>query len=126
MRWLQKARTDLAVSKAVLSKSTDMEPWAAANHAQQAAEKAIKGLLVAAGTNPPPVHNLLTLAEALPKGTKLGVSHERLRLLNGFAVGIRYVPDLSESEDPTWTEAETAVATAEAVVAAATARVRGR
>jgi HEPN domain-containing protein len=124
--WLQRARADLATARAVLRKEVDMEPWTACFHAQQAAEKAIKSLFVVEGKDPPATHNLLTLRESLPKGTKLGVSAETLRLLGEFAVAIRYVPDLSRSEDPTWPEAEKAVASAQAVVNAATAQLRGR
>ena len=38
-----------------------MDPWACCFHAQQAAEKALKAVLVAQGVEPPSIHNLVAL-----------------------------------------------------------------
>jgi HEPN domain-containing protein len=49
-RWLSKARTDLVLATVVLERDREgLEGWAAAFHAQQAAEKALKAVLVARG-----------------------------------------------------------------------------
>ncbi len=112
-RWLSKARTDLALATVVLEKGPDMDPWACCFHAQQAAEKALKAVLVANGTEPPYTHDLGALAAVLPDGVALGVSPADLGDLTTYATGARYVFDAgTEQEDPTWAEAERAVVTA--------------
>jgi len=125
--WLAKARVDLGSGKLILkAKDPDTEPWVSAFHAQQAAEKAMKALLVANSIQPPQIHSLVALRAMLPPGTELGVSHERLTILTDFAVAVRYVPEISQSEDPTWTDAESAIAAAQAIVDAVDQQLRGR
>ena len=68
--WLTKAKTDLALAKVILKKGPDLEPWAAGFHAQQAAEKSMKAVLVAEGIEPPRDHtNTRRLAERTPSRT---------------------------------------------------------
>jgi hypothetical protein len=43
-----------------------MDPWACCVHAQQAAEKALKAVLVAQGDEPPFIHNLVALQALMP------------------------------------------------------------
>src|SRR3972149_5895678 len=71
-RWLSKARTDLAVASVILEKRADMDPWACCFHAQQAAEKALKAVLVAQGAEPPFIHNLVALQALVPRDLDLG------------------------------------------------------
>jgi len=67
---------------------------AAAFHAQQAAEKALKAWLVAAGDDdPPPTHNLLRLARRLSRFGVAALATAPLRLLTPLAVAPRYDTD---------------------------------
>ena len=103
----------MALATVVLEKSQDMDPWAACFHAQQAAEKALKAVLVARGTEPPYTHDLGALAAVMPDDLSLDVSGNDLGDLTTYATGPRYVFDAAtETEDPTWAEAERAVVTA--------------
>jgi HEPN domain-containing protein len=118
-RWLSKARTDLALARVVMEKGPDMDPWACCFHAQQAAEKALKAVLVARGVEPPHTHDLGALAALMPDDLSLDVSGDDLGDLTMFATGPRYVLDAgTEAEDPTWDEAARAVVVAGRIVAA--------
>ena len=120
-RWLSKARTDLTVALVVLEQGPDMDPWVCCFHAQQTAEKALKAVLVAQGAEPPFIHNLVALQALMPRDLELGTPVAELADLSASARGTRYVTDADGSEDPTWDEAERAVATAGRIVAAARA-----
>jgi len=66
-RWLSKARTDLVLATVVLERDREgLAGWAAAFHAHQAAEKALKAVLVARDEDPPRIHNLRALVAILP------------------------------------------------------------
>jgi HEPN domain-containing protein len=116
-RWLSKARTDLTVALVVLEQGPDMDPWVCCFHAQQAAEKALKAVLVAQGAEPPFIHNLVALQALMPPDLDLGTPVAELADLSASARGTRYVSDADGSEDPTWAEAERSVATAGRVLA---------
>lgn len=101
-QWLTRAQDDLRLAELI---KQDAEPvyWAIAFHAQQCAEKALKGLLtfhdVRAGKTHD-VSNLLKLSlSVLPA---LEQSKEHASILTGYAVDSRYpVPqygDLSKEE----------------------------
>jgi HEPN domain-containing protein len=112
-RWLSKARTDLAVATVVLEKGPDMDAWACCFHAQQAAEKALKAILVARGVEPPYTHDIGALAAVMPDALSFDVSGDDLGDLTTYATGPRNVFDAgTEAEDPTWAEAERALVTA--------------
>ena len=112
-RWLAKARTDLTLATMVLEKGPDMVPWACCFHAQQAAEKALKAVLVAQGVEPPHAHDVGALAALMPGDLTLDVGDDDLGDLTTFATGPRYVFDAgTEEEDPTWDEAARAVVAA--------------
>ena len=118
-RWLSRARTDLALATVVLQKGPDMDPWACCFHAQQAAEKALKAVLVAQGTEPLYTHDLGALAAVMPDDLSLDVGGDDLGDLTTYATGPRYVFDAeTAAEDPTWAEAERAVVVAGRVLAA--------
>ena len=118
-RWLSKARTDLVLATVVLERDREgLEGWAAAFHAQQAAEKALKAVLVAVGEDPPRIHNLRALVAILPSDLKLSASADDLASLTQFASATRYLVDSSGgAEDATWDEAESAVVVAAGVLA---------
>lgn len=117
-RWLSKARTDLTLASVILERGPDMDPWVCCFHAQQAAEKALKAVLVAQGVEPPFIHNLVALQALMPRDLELGTPVAALADLSASARGTRYATDAYGSEDPTWDEAERAVATASRVLAA--------
>lgn len=117
-RWLSKARTDLALALVVLERGPDMDPWACCFHAQQAAEKSLKAVLVARKVEPPFTHNLVALQALMPKDLDIATSATDLADLSASARGIRYVTDVDGSEDPTWDEAKRAVVIAGRILAA--------
>lgn len=86
--WLRQARVDLGVAR-LAPEGMDREPFAF--HAQQAAEKALKAVLLARGIHFPLVHDLDRLLELLERG---GVSTpdtvRRAGVLSGYAVITRY------------------------------------
>ena len=123
---LAKARTDLAAARMALERGEDMEPWLAVFHAQQAGEKALKSLLIAEGIDPPHTHDLADLRRRLPDKSQAGASEQDIQTLNKFSSAVRYVMRFQEVSDPTWAEAEAAVAVAVRIVDAATAHIRGK
>jgi len=75
-------------------------PGNAAFHCPQAAEKTLKGLLIAAGTGFRKVHNLDELADAAcPLYPKLAADIDQCRPLTSWATEYRY-PPADESEPP--------------------------
>jgi HEPN domain-containing protein len=91
--WFELARADLAMADLVVA-SPDSTPemfGLACFHAQQAAEKALKALVIAEGLPMPRSHDLVLL---LDRVTRTG-SHEQqlleaLAVLNEYGVGPRY------------------------------------
>jgi HEPN domain-containing protein len=121
-RWMSKARTDLALARVVLDRGPDMDPWACCFHAQQAAEKAMKAILVSRGIEPPHTHDLGAIAATVPTDVSLDVTADDLATLTTYATGPRYVLDAGpEAEEPTWDEAERAVGIADQVLASSRA-----
>lgn len=78
------------MAERVLS-DADLPNWAAGFHLQQAAEKALKAILVAHGRPPPRTHDLGLLVEAAETfAPALGGWADRLLSLGDFAVSHRY------------------------------------
>jgi HEPN domain-containing protein len=117
-RWLAKARTDLTLASVVLEQGPDIDPWVCCFHAQQAAEKALKAVLVARGAEPPFIHNLVALQALMPPDLELDVTVPDLADLTASARGTRYATDTDGTEDPTWDEAERSVVVAGRILAA--------
>lgn len=64
-------------------------------HAQQAAEKALKAVVVSLGLEVPRTHDLAALGHViLDSGTTLPLTVDQLRSLNPFAVEYRYDDEL--------------------------------
>jgi HEPN domain-containing protein len=97
-RWLAKATDDLAVAELIRSSSIGAR-WAACFHAQQAAEKAIKGVLVSRGIDFPRSHALDSMAGLLGAADAALLSREALALLAPWAVVGRYPEDIAEPTD---------------------------
>jgi HEPN domain-containing protein len=97
--WLAKAAGDIEVAQRIV----DLEhlAWAAGFHLQQAAEKALKAVLVAHGRFPPKVHDLKTLLdEVIRVEPDLDGWDERLVPLDAYAIAERYPTADLRRHDP--------------------------
>jgi HEPN domain-containing protein len=119
--WLAKAADDLAIADLVLKSEIGVE-WAACFHAQQAAEKAVKAVLVHHGIDFPKSHRLDLLARLLPASDD-GFDIDALTNLAPWAVAGRYPEDI---ENPTGTEARRLVGLAHDAVEQAHQSIAGR
>ncbi|MGH8568634.1 MAG: HEPN domain-containing protein, partial [Gammaproteobacteria bacterium] len=109
--WLRHARSDLAIARAFPLRGALIE--ALCFHAQQAAEKAIKAVLIAKGIAPPHTHNIGSLIDRLPSEVVVPFDLHEVSGLTDFAVTARYP---GEIEPITEEEYHDAVKLAEAVV----------
>ena len=89
---------------------------------QQAAEKAVKAVLVAGGVVPPKVHDIAYLLSLVPGHVAVPEVVEQSEVSTDFAAISRYPADFGELDEAEWSEA---VALARATVAWA-AREVGR
>jgi HEPN domain-containing protein len=110
--WLGKAREDLAVAELIRASPLGVN-WAVCFHAQQAAEKALKALLVLLGVDFPRTHTLELLADLVPDEPRRQLDRPALVDLTPWAVAGRYPEDI---ENPPEDEAAVAVATAKTVI----------
>lgn len=86
--WLRVARNDLALAAAPLP--AGVFPATLCYHAQQATEKALKGLLVAVGCDPPRTHHIATLLDALEPSIPVPERIREAALLTDYSVTARY------------------------------------
>jgi HEPN domain-containing protein len=117
--WLRHARSDLQLAR--LSPLPGVLLEGLCFHAQQAAEKALKAVLVARSTPFPRTHSIGRLVELLPQGVSVPREVEDAANLTDYAVTTRY-PGVSEPVDEE--EYQGAVRLAQAVVAWAERMVR--
>lgn len=89
--WLRSAQGDLALAR--LRKTRGIQYEHLCFHAQQAAEKALKALLLAHGIALPRTHDLAFLVGALPPRTALPPPLIDLPILSKYAVQHRYPGD---------------------------------
>jgi uncharacterized protein len=89
--WLERINQDLLALDALLD-ADESTAWGAAGfHAQQAAEKYLKVLLVQAGVHPPKTHRMDALVrEVHAAGYSFPLFASECKLLNPYAVRIRY------------------------------------
>ncbi len=113
--WLSKADDDLRVAKVILSGEIGVE-WAACFHAQQAAEKALKGVLVHLGIDFPKSHSLDRLVALMPSDVAARFDVNALIELTPWAVAGRYPEDI---ENPTSAQAARVIELADDVVKSA-------
>jgi HEPN domain-containing protein len=107
--WLAKADGDLGTTRTLLRDRHDTVPWAACFHAQQAAEKYLKAVLAAVGTEPPYSHNLMALHAATGSTIALPPDVD-LATLTTYASAPRYAfSGFPDEPEPTWREAEAAL-----------------
>lgn len=124
--WLGSADADLAAARALLGHDEEgVEPSAVAFHAQQAAEKAIKAVLIRERLSVPPRHDVGVLLGSLPESARPAFDARAARLTK-YAAGVRYPAGIDDpmdlGEEVSWNEAEEALSIAMAVVAAARTR----
>jgi len=95
--WLEKAQHDLVAVDA-LSAAND-PPWdIVVFHAQQAAEKFLKALLVSRGHQPPKIHDLTRLlALCVTYAPELAIFLDDCKFLSPLAVRSRYPGDEPET-----------------------------
>jgi len=91
--WIDKAKSDLLNADNKLA--ADKVPFdTVCFHCQQAAEKLLKGFLIAHGCEYPITHNLFAILDKVVEYNPLAESlREALALLNPYAVEIRYPGD---------------------------------
>jgi HEPN domain-containing protein len=118
--WLRHAHSDLQLAR--LSPPSGVLLEGLCFHAQQAAEKALKAVLVAQNTPLPRTHSIGRLVELLPDGVSVPSEVQHATNLTDYAVTTRY---LGVSEPVEEEEHREAVRLAEAVVAWAERMVRG-
>ena len=112
--WLDKARGDLVMADLARKPEQDL-PDQALFHAQQAAEKALKALLVALDRPVPRTHDLLVLVDDLvDRFEELDALALDLARLSAYGVAPRYP---GRWDDPDTTEVEAAIRIASKVLA---------
>ena len=103
--WLIKAQHDLAAARK-LAGGDDPYLDTAIYHCQQAAEKAIKGLLTFYGQRFEKVHNIqLLTAHALPFAAQLAEWLDAAELLTPYATLFRYPGAVLEPDQPEFDQA---------------------
>jgi len=108
--WLRYASTDLRAAQAL--RVLAGQEWTVCFHAQQAAEKALKGYLAYLAVDDiPRTHDLGVLAELAVQHGGVAPPADAARLLSAYAVGPRYPGPPS----PTAEDASEAIASAERV-----------
>jgi len=88
--WLALAVADLAAAKLLVVHSQHSVVRLGCFHIQQAAEKALKAVLVANGVNPPRTHDIGRLLRLCSRDADLDLLYEPLDSTTYFAVEIRY------------------------------------
>jgi len=121
-RWLLYAEEDLQLAAALRAQSNIAARFSCW-HSQQAAEKAIKALLLLETGHLENWHRLYELVELLPEPLSGQIPRPGLHLLTQLYIQARYPGDYPE---PTRTEATTAVMTARAIYDAVSAEFERR
>ncbi len=103
-RWLRYAEEDLITAETYL-KDPRVPPRQSCWHAQQAAEKALKAVLIFLQIDFRRTHDLNVLRDLLPKSWQLKTVLPNLEDLNQWAVAARYPDDLREATEADASEA---------------------
>ena len=108
--WAQKAEEDYQIANTLLRRKLPLT-YGSTFHAQQMAEKYLKGLLVLQSIVPPKTHDLVALAGLCNQvGYILPVTTVDLQKLSDYAIRSRY-----PGNDPTLVEAKDALKIAKSV-----------
>jgi HEPN domain-containing protein len=110
--WLGQARDDLRLAEGGLTPQY-LAPGSAGYMAQQAAEKALKAVLVFLQIDYPLTHNLDVVRDGIPPGWRVKEEHPALRWLTEWTSKGRYPGDWGP---PTAQDAEAAVGMARAIL----------
>ena len=110
-RWLAYGRTDLDAAQSLL-RDPDHYPRQVCFLAQQAAEKALKAVLVLLEIEFPFTHDLDRLREMVPTGWQVKTTFPNLYALSIWAVEARYPGDMPQVVEA---DARDALQTAEAI-----------
>ena len=109
--WIRYAKSDLNLAGVARPSGVLLELLCF--HAQQAAEKALKAVLVAWMIPVPHTHNIGTLLDLLPDEVNIPADIQDARILTAYAVMGRYPSDVEPVEQD---EYEEAIRLAQAVV----------
>lgn len=112
VQWIEKAENDLQNADYTLTLQDNCPFDTICFHAQQCAEKSLKGLLFFLSISFPKTHDLEALIGLLPHDTSLGLNMSAVLSLNRYTIEARYPGDW---EPITRAEAENAVAIAREV-----------
>ncbi len=116
--WLRYARSDLELARVTRPDEVLFEGLCF--HAQQAAEKALKAVLIAKAVPPPKTHNIRTLLDLLPQEVIAPQEIEDAASLTDYAVTSRYPGDFESVDEEEYKEtvrlAETVVLWAERII----------
>ena len=116
--WLRYARSDLELARVVRPDEVLFEGLCF--HAQQAAEKALKAVLIAKGVPPPKTHNIRTLLDLLSQEVIAPQEIEDAASLTDYAVTSRYPGDFESVDEEEYKEtvrlAENVVLWAERII----------
>jgi len=116
--WLRYAHSDLQLARVRRPDKVLLEGLCF--HAQQAAEKALKAVLIAKGVPPPKTHNIRTLLDLLPQDVIPPQEVESAASLTDYAVTSRYPGDFESVDEQEYKEtvrlAETVVLWAEKII----------
>jgi len=95
-RWLRWADEDLALAEHIIA-GADVVARGACVFAHQAAEKALKALLILRNIDPPKLHDLDRLAQRLPNGEGSAFATIELPELTRWSMEGRYPADIDEA-----------------------------
>ena len=109
--WMRRAKSCLAISKIKSDEDIVLEDLCF--QAQQAVEKALKGLLVFYAVEPEKTHNLVSLIKELSQLIDIPEEIDETAILSDYAVQTRYPGNYSPVEED---EYHTAIITAEKCV----------
>lgn len=113
--WLELAEQDLATARREAAVAVDPNLRSVCFHAQQAAEKLMKAILVRRRVSFPRTHNLLELNRLLtPLGVSGGLTDLELVALTRGAVAVRY-PGEEITPEEAWAVLDAAVRLREAL-----------
>jgi len=116
--WLRYAYSDLELAH--VGRASNVLFEGLCFHAQQAAEKALKAVLIAKGVPPPKTHNIRTLLDLLPQELVAPQEIEDAASLTDYAVTSRYPGDFESVDEEEYKEAirlaETVVIWAERII----------
>ena len=116
--WLRHAWSDLDLARVGQNSRILLEDLCF--HAQQAAEKALKAVLVFRSVPFPKTHNIRTLMDLLPEDVNLQEEAKEAAILTDYAVLTRYPGDLEPVTEEEYLEAiriaETMVQWAEKII----------